>query len=366
MRRATVSFLISASIALLGLGCGPTGTGSGSGGASGGGSGGRGGGGGTAGSGGGAGGSGGFGGSGGSGGGGGIDNSPDAMSCGMQDFTLQRLPPDLLIVQDKSGSMNDPPSGGGASKWQQITTALSMSVVMSQAQIRWGLVFFPSDILCGTSSTPSVPVGPNNAGAVQSAIAGTSPGGATPTQHAVRDATSYLLGLADSNPRYIVLSTDGEPNCSFGVNDNAGAEQAVTDAANMGIRTFVIGISAGSMADGVLNQMAQNGGEARAGGPPYYYSVNNQSDFVNAINAITGQVVSCTFQLTMQPPDPNMVRVTANGTIVPRDTTHMNGWDFGAGNMSITFYGSWCNMLQSGSITDVHAIFGCPPIGIRS
>src|SRR5215813_13757130 len=85
MRRATVSFLISASIALLGLGCGPTGTGSGSGGASGGGSGGR-------------------------GGGGGIDNSPDAMSCGMQDFTLQRLPPDLLIVQDKSGSMNDPPS----------------------------------------------------------------------------------------------------------------------------------------------------------------------------------------------------------------------------------------------------------------
>jgi len=66
----------------------------------------------------------------------------------------------------------------------------------------------------------------------------------------------------------------------------------------------------------------------------------------------------------MAPPDPNMVRVTANGMIVPRDSAHMNGWDYGPNNLSIIFYGSWCNQLQSGMIQNVHAIFGCPPIGI--
>ena len=35
-------------------------------------------------------------------------------NCGVETFQLQRQPPDVLIVQDKSGSMNDPPSTGGA------------------------------------------------------------------------------------------------------------------------------------------------------------------------------------------------------------------------------------------------------------
>jgi hypothetical protein len=304
---------------------------------------------------------------GGSGGaGGGIDSNPDAMDCGEQTFMLQRLPPDLLIVQDQSGSMMDPPSGGGASKWAQMTGAINMSLSTSQAQqARWGIVFFPNDGFCGTSTTPDVAVGPNTQGQIQSSLAGHSPNGATPTQAAVRAATTYLTGLSDTNPKFIVLATDGQPNCGSGVDDNAGAEQAVTDAKNMGINTFVIGISADSTSDGVLNQMAMNGGEQRTSGPPYYYSVQNQTDFVNAIAAITGTVVSCTFRLQMPPPYPDRVTIVGNGMPIPRDPTHMNGWDFGAGNMSITFYGQYCQQLQQGVIVTVQAIFGCPPIGIH-
>src|SRR5262249_6222579 len=113
-------------------------------------------------------------GSGGTGGsGGGIDNTPDAMNCGGQTFMLQRLAPDLLIVQDQSGSMMDPPSSGGASKWAQMTGALNMSLAMSQAQqARWGIVFFPNDGLCGTAATPDVPVGAGTQGQIMSALSG--------------------------------------------------------------------------------------------------------------------------------------------------------------------------------------------------
>ena len=301
--------------------------------------------------------------------GGSIDNNPDAATCGEQTFMLQRLPPDLLIVQDKSGSMMDPPSSGGASKWSQMVGALNMSLAMAQAQqARWGLVFFPSDNACGTATSPNVPVGPNTQGQITSALNANSPGGATPTQAAVRAATSYLMGLTDQNPKFIVLATDGQPNCGAGGgfgDDSAGAEQAITDAKNMGINTFVIGISADATSDATLNQMAMNGGEARPNGPPSYYSVQNQTDFVNAIAAITGTVVTCTFPLTMPPAYPDRVTVVGNGQVIPHDTTHMNGWDYGAGNMSITFYGMYCQQLQNGVIVTVQAIFGCPPIGIH-
>ena len=300
--------------------------------------------------------------------GGSIDNNPDAMDCGEQTFMLQRLPPDLLIVQDQSGSMMDPPSAGGASKWSQMTGAINMSLSTSQAQqARWGIVFFPNDGACGAATTPDVPVGNNTQSQIQSSLSSHSPNGATPTQAAVRAATSYLMGLTDSNPKFIVLATDGEPNCGSGGfgDDAAGAEQAITDAKNMGINTFVIGISADSTSDATLNQMAMNGGEARPNGPPSYYSVQNQTDFVNAIAAITGTVVTCTFPLQMPPPYPDRVSIVGNGMTIPRDPTHMNGWDFGAGNMSITFYGTYCQQLQQGVIVTVQAIFGCPPIGIH-
>jgi von Willebrand factor type A domain-containing protein len=324
----------------------------------------------TGGSGGGTGGAGGVAGGGGSGGtagtgGAGGTGGTGGSNCGERDFMLQHLPPDLMIVLDKSGSMADPPSTGGNSKWSQVTSALVSSIQMSQSQIRWGLMFFPFDNACATASGPNVTCGDNNALTIQLAIGFQQPGGSTPTADAVRHAATHLAGLSDPNPRYIVLATDGEPNCAGGdpnTADNAGAEAAVSQAAAMGIHTFVIGISADAAADAVLSQMAMNGGEARAAAP-YYYSVNSQADFVAAINAITGQVVSCTFAVPTPPPDPSLVRVQANGMDVPRDPTHTNGWDFGPMNQSITFYGMWCDRLRSGSITTIHAIYGCPPPG---
>jgi len=58
-------------------------------------------------------------------------------------FTLMRgLPPDLLIVLDKSGSMSD--VVGPDTKWNQVRAALDMTVMALQGQIKWGLQLFPT------------------------------------------------------------------------------------------------------------------------------------------------------------------------------------------------------------------------------
>lgn len=396
MRRSLASTFCTACLIVVFAACGPTGSGNsgGSGGSSGSGSGGSGGmySGGSSGN-----------GTGGSGGVGGIDNTPDAMNCGVQTFTpTQGLPPDLLIVLDKSGSMMDPPGSGGASKWVQVTGALNTTVNQLQSSIKFGLEFFPTDGACGVANV-AVPVAANNGPAIMSAIAGQSPGGSTPTPDGIYRATMSLMSVGDQNPKYIVLATDGDPNCAAtlgsggtgggtcmcpsgfmqnganccipntpvcvpcsGLGGNAIGDTvtAIAQAQMAGVHTFVIGVATDMSSDANLNMMADAGGEARPG-TTHYYLVTNQQDLVNVINSIAGQIISCNLQLPMRPPYPDQVVVTANGQTVPRDTTHMNGWDFGPGDTSIQFYGSYCSMLQSGGISNVQAIYGCPPIGIH-
>jgi len=271
-----------------------------------------------------------------------------------------------MVVLDKSGSMND--VVGSGTKWQQVTSALEQAVMATQSQIRWGLTFFPSNTSCGTTANPTVAIAANNYNAIQQAIGARSPGGSTPTKNAVSAAAGYVAGLTEPNPKFMVLATDGQPNCGpAGANDPdpAGAVMAVQGSVGAGVHVFVVGIAIDATAGQTLDQMAQAGMEPRPSGPPYYYPVTSQQDFLNALMMIAGQIVSCTFPLQAVPPDPNNVTVTANGQTVPRDPSHMNGWDFGGGNMSIIFYGTWCDNLRNGSISDVRAILGCPPIGIR-
>jgi len=83
-----------------------------------------------------------------------------------------------------------------------------------------------------------------------------------------------------------------------------------------------------------------------------------------ALGKITGNIVSCNYPLTMAPPNPNYVEIDDNtGNPIPRDPTHMNGWDFGPNDMSIIFYGMACTDLQNGVTTSIQAVFGCPPVG---
>ncbi|MCU1281079.1 MAG: hypothetical protein JWM53_4625, partial [bacterium] len=286
--------------------------GAGSGGTGGGGSGGTGGNGGTGGTGG--------------GGGGGSDNN-----CGVQNFMLTKGgTPDLLLVQDRSGSMMEDANGGMTTptKWTSMTTAINQVVGMVNT-VDWGLLFF-SPVSgggfgsCSVPSTPDVACGPNTASQIASAISGTSPNGGTPTAEALNAGIQYFQGNTDGRTHYMLLATDGLPSCSGG-NDVQNAENAVTTAAMAGIKTVVVGIGNDPMADMTLTTMANNGGmpDTTPGNKPYY-QVNTTTDLVNVLNKIAGQLVSCTYPLSMAPANPNYVEIDDNnGMKIPRDTTHM-------------------------------------------
>jgi hypothetical protein len=306
------------------------------------------------------GGNGGGGGGGGGGTGGGGGGGGGIPQCGVQDFMLVKGgPADLIIVQDRSGSMTDSvtlPGGGTSTRWKQIVPAIE-STVQQVMSVNWGLSMFANDGFCGVETVPSVPPAPGTGMQIKTTLdAVLMPDSSTPTAAAIHSMVAYYQTLSDGNPHYLLLATDGEPNCG------GDAVQEVTDAATAGIHTFVVGI-AGGAGDQTLTDMANAGKEPNTTGTHAYYEATTTADLVNVLSKVAGQLVSCTFALQKAPDHPDLVEIQGNGMVIPRDKTHMNGWDFGPNNMSIIFYGSACSALQMGTITMVKAIYACPPPG---
>lgn len=317
---------------------------------------------------------------------GGATPTADA-NCGQVNNPLKVVPPDILIIQDKSGSMSDDDNDkacqfggcGANSKWSQVTTALNQVVMNTQTTVNWGLKFFSDDGACGSSAAPIVPVGPDSAMAIAGAIARTSPGGNTPTRDAIASGASYLSKLTDSSPKYLLLATDGLPNCPVGCagtpnpssmctmtdnpSEDGATEQAVANAASMGFKVFVIGIGDVSSAVTTLNKLAVNGGEAQSGAATSYYAATDPTSLENALSAIVGKVASCTLPLPSKPQVPNNVVVEDVGTktVIPQDTSHTNGWDYtDATDTAIQLYGTPCDDVTNGTYSDVEIFEGCP------
>jgi hypothetical protein len=307
---------------------------------------------------------------------GGFTPTEDA-NCGIRMNPIQAVPPDLLIILDKSQSMTQNADGSACgrgcttSKWTQMTAAIKQVVSMTDTTVRWGLKYFADSGTCGVGNAVAVQIGNTTGAMITTSINGTMPGGSTPTRLAVSSGAQYLTGLTDMNPRYILLATDGLPNCipndtNYMDMDPDGAVQAITDAATAGVPTFVVGIGTIPNATATLARMATAGGKAPAAAPGYY-QVNTTADLVGVLNTIQGMVASCVFPLAPPPPAPDNIAVHADANSIPKDTTHANGWDY-VGTCSsaqttpcqIQVYGSWCDRVLAKEFTDVQALYGCP------
>jgi hypothetical protein len=298
--------------------------------------------------------------------------NPDGGNCGVAMVPLAKLPPDLLLVLDRSRSMNQNVAGtdcgnmaGCVTKWAEMTAGLNQVLASTQDTVNWGLKFFSSTGDCGMNNNAEVPIAANNAAAMTAAIGGTGPTSATPTRAAMDAAVTYLRGVTTANPKFIVLATDGLPTCGSGGNtsgDGPNAIAAVTRAAAAGYQTFVVGIATtGTDGDATLTSMAQAGLRPRAGSPSYY-PVASRQELVDTFNTIESMVnASCSFTIGV-PPDPNNVGVRADGARIPKDLTHMNGWDYGPGMTSVVVFGSYCDSIMAGDYTSIQAIFGCPGV----
>jgi hypothetical protein len=286
------------------------------------------------------------------------------------------VPPEILLVLDRSSSMNrmpvGAPVGSMATLWTDALGAVDEVVKATQTGVQWGLKMFPAPTGCMVADGAEVGIAPNNYDMVigKAKMTGTNDTvvgmSGTPTDTAMTKATSYLQGLPSKNPKYIVLATDGQPTCAAGASAGlatAGpaAIASIKAAVAAGYKTYVVGIAIeGSVA--TLNEMADAGGVPRTDPANRFYPVANRADLTTALNVITGQVSNCIFPLTKAPPDKQSVAVKVDGERVPPGMTE--GWSYTSdAAMAIQLNGTWCERVKT-KAGDVSIVFGCPMVPI--
>lgn len=227
------------------------------------------------------------------------------------------------------------------------------------------------------------------------------PAGGTPTAATLRALASLLSALPGKT--YVVLMTDGGPNCnssrSCGISkcisniegapgcipgddqsesagnpncckapkggstqclDDDDTTAAIASLHAEGIPTYVVGIPGSGPYSTVLSKFAAAGGTALSSAP-YYYDVSSsdQMAFRAALGKIAATVVgTCDFSLQTPPDDPNQLNVSIDDVVVPQGGE--NGWSLNGDKL--TLKGESCSRVRSGDAIGVRVLYGCPTL----
>jgi len=276
-----------------------------------------------------------------------------------------------------------------------------------------GMIVFSdtNDSTMGSGPYPSsadVPIAfidANQQAALSKRISG-SPNNSTPTHAALTGGYTVLEGFQAKAPlqaggkKVLVLITDGVPtdDCSTllglaSYTSNACitlAGQELMAAAPKGpIETFVVGVGdfSSSSFGGVLGidpkflgNLAQAGGTGKMGCDPNdttsttnlcYFEIDPstsptaaslQMQFETTLNAIRGQVASCTFPLqqsNLGQVDPTLVNVDVDGKTILQDSK--NGWTYDnpKSPTAIILHGSICSTVENTITVKVSIVLGC-------
>ena len=331
-----------------------------------------------------------------------------AGSCAGTSVQAEKLPLDMYIMLDQSGSMGS--TDGSITRWEAVTTALEAFVQQpAAAGIGVGIQYFPldsgscsdfcfSDADCGSCppcfmnicigdegcdlflySTPEVAIAPlpGVASAIISSMAGHGPTDGTPTAPTLQGALVYTYNWIVAHPDHVgiaVLATDGDPtDCNTDLGHiNSIAATGANDTPQ--IRTFVIGVG---------NELTALNGIAAAGGSGQAFLVDTTQDvqqqFLDALNQIQGTALGCVYSIpepTSGTPDFNKVnveylpgdggapqvipKVNSEGDCVPGE----DGWyyDDNTNPTQIIMCDSTCEKVSLDGSGQVDIVLGCATI----
>lgn len=316
----------------------------------------------------------------------------DSNVCDEQGFEISAQPVSLMILIDRSSSMVS--NAAEQNRWQIAVAAIEkMLTGWIDPHIAVGVDVFPdgsgraSEGLvadCGVSNPVQLDCAPDNAQNVLDVLdeLGDPPdlGNQTPMWCGLNNfnTASYADGCrAGGREAYVVMLSDGSDTCGldcncldtpdtcgdpdFGANSDQLSELSSKLLGN-GVHTMVIGFGGGVDAY-KLNGIAKNGGTDLE----TYMFAENEMQLEAAFQTVSDAVIPCTYELKTPDAsaDPDQVNFYFGDDPVPfyenGNCDTVDGWVWkDAAHTEMSFCGTYCTKLKSGSVDRVTATFGCP------
>lgn len=318
--------------------------------------------------------------------------------CDCVDVALYTDPPTMYFVLDRSGSMTTDDN------WNKVRTVVAEIMRSLGPRAKFGATTFPSKSSadsCGPGSevlkiTQGDPPSATTSGPVTVKLLNATlgaPSGSTPTSATLAAVHSRLAQV--QGKRYVILATDGAPNCNLratctaeqcqsnidgfngcsitgpsccdgayagNCNDEATAVSELTALRNDGVETFVIGLPVAPGYEKTLDNMAIAGGDPLPTSPRYYAVGSSTDSILAALKTVAAKITAtCDFDLTEVPADPQLVNVYIDEVVVPYEPA--NGWTIEG--KKVTLQGSTCARVKAGDALDVRIIAGCPRVILK-
>jgi hypothetical protein len=307
----------------------------------------------------------------------------DNFECEERSIPLHPVVPEVLIVLDRSNSM------GYDEFWIPTRDAVIGIAERYEEELMLGLTVFPdveavdgvSD--CLASESPAVKVDFGTADDILSSLTSMGTVGGTPIAETLGSMHRYFNGRPLDNPQYILLATDGAPNCNSSLNgdtcrctctrpyeecaactdlntnclDDERTYAVLDDLLADGIRTYVIGLSSAAVEWGdIMQAMAEHGGTET------FYAAEDAEDVREMFETITSMVSECEFSFEPSSvQDSMLVNLYFDGHVVPQDPESLTGWSW-TGENRIEFHGVSCSKIVTGEVSIVSATYGCPTV----
>jgi hypothetical protein len=298
--------------------------------------------------------------------------------CQIETTKITPIPPDLLFVLDKSGSMamekwdhDNSPQTPTVTRWYSLHGVVKSVVNTFNKTVNFGVKLFPKiDATgfinmgaCDVNAGVEVEIAPMNAAGVLAGIPAVDfeVAGGTPIETGLKEAYTYLQALDPGKQRFALLIADGEISKTCPGEVIFEAIGAVAGAHKVGIPTYVVGIDVDPSIADQLAALAEAGGKPNIKGPEPFYQVTNQIELQAAIQQILDDTLSCVIDVDPEPSEPELFQVWIGKDQVPAaaDCAKDDGWVWTKPHSQIELCNAACLQLKKSGL--VEARYYCEP-----
>ena len=303
----------------------------------------------------------------------------DASCVGATPIKYLPQSAQVLILFDRSASMQSTFGGTSTSRAELAQTALAAAVTTYTSRIKFGFEDFPSDAMrspCpqGTCCANPVSVGPApyNASHVNNSLQCGDPHGSgcqvtstdSPSNAALARAKDYYSTLSPptTDNLYVLLVTSSEPSCAADSHDAcSSALAAASDLGKLNVRIIVLSVDYQPKRSSCLSQIPLNGSLQLPPNVQSVYPTNNPYDLSSALTDLFNAIArdACILSSSsVVPPNKDLTVSIGQDQVDPNDQT---GWQCANSNCTkITLAGSACDEWVSKTwISDLDVGYAC-------